>query len=372
MRVVAFTPYPMAGPSSRIRIFQFVEPMRERGIELEVLPFFDADVYATLYSTATSRAKAAALLGGLRHRRREIDGVGEGEVVIVHRELAPVMGAGLLRRLRARRARLVYNFDDAVHLEAPGRAPLLGSFRRPAERTAELCRHAGAVMAGNDYLADFARGVRGGKAAEGAGEGQSAGVHVMPTVLDTDAFRPNAGASDPAGGEVPRVGWIGTHSTLPYLTELFPALARLQARTPFRLVVICNRAPEPFTGLDVEFVPWSAEGELEQVLSLDLGLYPLPDDPWTRGKCGFKAIQYMACGVPTIASPVGMLPQLVIHGKTGCLAAGPEVWLDAAEHMLADPQLRGRIGAAGRAHVVANYSVSAVADAFADILRTVA
>lgn len=368
MRVVAFTPYPMAGPSSRIRLFQFVAPMRERGIELEVRSFFDAETYATLYSTATSRSKAAALLSGLRRRMLETREVGEGDVVLVHRELAPVMGSALLRRLRQRRARIVYNFDDAVHLEAPGRARLLGSFKRPGQRTAELCRHASAVMAGNDYLADFARRVRGG-------EGESAGVHVMPTVLDTEAFRPPSNEAAPnerAPNAVPRVGWIGTHSTLPYLTQLFPVLARLQARTPFRLVVVCNRAPEPFPGLDVEFVRWSEEGELEQLLQLDIGLYPLPDDPWTRGKCGFKAIQYMACGVPTIASPVGVLPEVVRHGETGCLAAGPEVWLDAAERLLADPQMRSKLGAAGRTHVVDHYSVRAVADEFANILHSVA
>lgn len=361
MRVVAFTPYPVAGPSSRIRIFQFVEPMRERGIELEVRPFFSPGTYATLYSNATSSSKAVALARGIHRRRGQTGAVGEGDVVIVHRELAPVMGAGLLRRLRSRGARIVFNFDDAVHLEAPGRAPLLGSLKRPAERTAELCRSAGAVMAGNDYLAEWARGARDG------GEGE--GVHVMPTVLDTDTFAPADSPREVSA--VPRVGWIGTHSTLPYLTDLFPALAPLQERLPFRLIVICNRAPEPFPGLDVDFVPWSIQGELEQLRSLDVGLYPLPDDPWTRGKCGFKAIQYMSCGVPTIASPVGILPDVVRHGHTGCLAAGPEVWADAIEHLLADPGLRSELGAAGRDHMVDHYSVRAVADDFASILRSV-
>ena len=358
MRVVAFTPYPIEGPSSRIRIFQFIEPLRERGIDLEARSFFDSPTFRGLYSTSAARAKVRALAKGIRSRFADASKVEPGDVILVHRELAPTMGGLVLDRIRRRGARIVYNFDDAVFLERPGGNRLMRSLARPDRRTAHLCRAAAAVMAGNRYLASYAETVRGGPDH----------VHVMPTVLDTDRFRPAEGRR---GDRSPTVGWIGTHSTLPYLTDLFPALAAVQARKDYRLPVICNRTPEPFPGLKFEFIEWAVENELAYFERLDIGLYPLPDNPWTRGKCGFKAIQYLACGVPTIASPVGVLAEIARDGHTGLHATDAESWETALERLLNDPELRDEIGVAGRRLMVERYSVQAVADDFAETLRSV-
>jgi glycosyltransferase involved in cell wall biosynthesis len=282
-----------------------------------------------------------------------------GDVIIVHSELAPTMGGVVLDRLRRRGARIVYNFDDAVFLDRPGGSRLIRMLARPDRRTADLCRAGGAVMAGNRYLASYAERARGGPD----------NVRVMPTVLDTERFCPK-GSSRRDG--LPTVGWIGTHSALPYLRELFPALASVQARKKFRLQVICNRAPEPFPGLNFEFIEWALEDELAYFGRLDVGLYPLPDDPWTRGKCGFKAIQYLACGIPTIASPVGVLAEIAIAGETGLHANDPASWEAALERLLDDPGLRAEMGVAGRRLIVERYSIQAVVEEFAATLRAVA
>ena len=358
MRVVAFTPHPIEGPASRFRLFQFVEPLGERGIELEVRPFLDSETYRGLYTASRSGAKLRALANGIRSRIDDASKVGAGDVVIVHSELAPTMGGVVLDRLRRRNARIVYNFDDAIFLKRPGGSRLIRMLARPDRRTAELCRAAGAVMAGNRYLASYAERARGG----------SDHVHVMPTVLDTNRFCPH---DRPPGGGPPTVGWIGTHSALPYLTALFPALAAVQARKEYRLQVICNRAPKPFPGLKFEFIEWALEDELGYFEDLDIGLYPVPDDPWTRGKCGFKAIQYLACGVPTIASPVGVLAEIVRDGETGLHATDPASWEAALERLLDDPGLRARMGVAGRRLMVERYSIQAVVEEFAQTLRAV-
>ena len=361
----------MEGPSSRIRIFQFVEPLRERGIHLEVRSFFDSQTFRGLYSASGASAKVRALVEGIRSRFEDASKVESGDVILVHRELAPTMGGLVLDRLRRQGARIVYNFDDAVFLERPGGSRLMRSLARPDRRTADLCRAAAAVMAGNPYLASYAQAARGGPEH----------VHVMPTVLDTDRFRPTTGHRENRRrrgdrrrreDRQPTVGWIGTHSTLPYLTDLFPALAAVQARTDYRFEVICNRAPDPFPGLNFEFIEWAAEDELEYFEGLDIGLYPLTDDPWTRGKCGFKAIQYLACGVPTIASPVGVLAEIARDGHTGLHATDAASWEAALDRLLVDPDLRDEMGAAGRRLMVERYSVQTVADDFAETLRAAA
>ena len=371
MRVVAFTPYPIEGPASRFRLFQFVDPLRERGIELEIRSFFDSESFRGLYTASGSGGKMRALIKGIRSRIQDASKVRAGDVIIVHSELAPTMGGVVLDRLLSQGARIVYNFDDSVFLKRPGGSRLIRMLARPDRRTADLCRAASAVMAGNRYLASYAERARGGPDH----------VHVMPTVLDTERFRPATDHREQRrrredgrrqGDRLPTVGWIGTHSTLPYLTALFPALAAVQARREYRLRVICNRAPEPFPGLKVEFIEWALEDELRYFEGLDVGLYPVPDDAWTRGKCGFKAIQYLACGIPTIASPVGVLSEIARDGETGLHASDPMSWEVALERLLENEGLRAEMGVAGRRLIVERYSIQAVVEEFAETLRAVA
>ncbi|RMH14305.1 MAG: glycosyltransferase [Gemmatimonadetes bacterium] len=247
-----------------------------------------------------------------------------------------------------------------------------------------MVRRAHVVLAGNDHLAEYARAERG--------SGQ--GVHIVPTVVDTERFRPAAGekAGVPGGdpedgaggaeatpgptteatdaGDPPTLGWVGTHSTLRYLADLYPTLVEARRRTPFRLRVVCNRPPEGVPeALDVVFERWTPEREVAHFHGLRAGLYPLPDDPWTRGKCGFKALQYLACGVPAIASPVGVLARIVREGETGFQARTPEDWTRAVEVVCGDPARARALGRAGRALVERDYSVPVAADALARALR---
>ena len=356
MRVTAYAPIPATGPSTRYRLAQLAGPLAERGVRLRIDPFFDEEAQARAYGRGIV-AKAALLGGGLVRRVRTVGGA-DADVALVHRELAPALNGLLLRRLAGSGRPMVFDFDDAIWLRAPGGDPLVRLVRRPEAATAAFCRAAVAVMAGNEHLARWAREARGGPE----------GVHVVPTVVDTDRFRP--GSAGRGRGGPPVVGWVGSHTTLPYLEALDPVLARVRARSPFRLVVVADRPPTLRT--EHEFVAWTPEREVESVRELDVGLYPLPDDPWTRGKCGFKAIQYMACGVPVVASPVGVLQDLVTPGETGFLAADDDAWEAALERLLGDPAARRGLGARARERVVAGWSVAAVIDGVAAILRSAA
>lgn len=366
MRIAALTPYPEPAPSTRFRVAQFREPLAREGVNLEIHPFFSKEEYAALYSPGRWIWKSGVLVDALRRRSEQLKTTSVADLVLVHRDLAPVLPGHFLGLLDSGFPPVVFDFDDAVFLPPRGGNLLLKSFRRSRTSTAGLCGRAGLVLAGNSYLADFAVGARG----------RREGVEVLPTVIDTDAFVPDPkkrGASnsrDP--NALPVVGWIGTHSTLPYLESISEPLAQVAERIPFRLLVICNRAPRMGPGVEVEFRPWSGDRELSDLADMDVGVYPLPEDRWTLGKCGFKAIQYMACGIPLVASPVGVLRDIVLDGETGFLALGPERWRHTLSDLLeALPRSRA-MGAAGRRHVEATYSVTAVLPRLLSLFRALA
>ncbi len=400
MRVVAYAPYPIEGPSTRFRLAQFVEPLGERGVELMIEPFFSPGEYAALYDGTAAGRRAAILFGAWRRRAQALGRVGDADAVLVHRELAPLGSRRLLRALRRSGRPLAYDFDDAVYLRARGGHPALQLMRRPAASVRSLCRAADLVMAGNAHLAAFARRARagsrvpersGGSGGAGAADGQveafaperaDPAVRVVPTVIDTVRYAPparrhgrgtdRAEGDDGSGRTVPTIGWIGTHSTLPYLESLLPALARLQRSREVRVLVVCNRPPQARHGARIEFRPWQADAEVDYLHDMSVGVYPLPDDPWTRGKCGFKAIQYMACGVPVVASPVGVLPEILDHGGAGLLATDEAEWCGAIERLLDDDALRDTLARKGRERVVARYSVTAMAERMAELLTRLA
>lgn len=372
---MALAPYPETGPSTRFRLAQFRAPLRSRGIDLEIRSFLTADDYGERYRGKGVLWKARKTLVGMGRRARDLRDAGAYDAVIVHRELAPVANGFFRRALEGRDVPYLYDFDDAVFLPAPGSDRLLSRVRRPREATAVLCRRARVVLAGNEFLADFARTAR----EEPGGDG----VRVLPTVIDTRRFHPGdpseagrdatEGGSGAGGAEAPLVvGWIGTHTTMPNLEELFPALGALATRVPFRLRVVSNRPPAGRPeGVELEFRRWSPDSEVEDTRALDVGLYPLDDTPWNRGKCGFKAIQYLACGVPAVASPVGVIPSIVVAGRTGFCAGSREEWIRHLERLLTDPGLRRALGRQGRRHVEEGFSVRAAAEPLARAIQGV-
>lgn len=358
MKIAALTPYPSHAPSTRFRLEQFVKPLRARGIHLSILPFFSAVEFETLYRSGRGVRKAELLLRGIRRRARQLDLAEGSDMVLIHRELSPLASGSFLARLQRAGLPLVFDFDDAVFLHPKGGNPVLRRIRNPRISTTALCRSAGLVLAGNEYLADFAREVRK----------DLDGVQILQTVIDTDRFRPIR--AQPTKPNL-IVGWIGTHSTLPYLEMIYPSLKQLAAKIPFQLLAVSNQAPLPDPGLNLKFLPWSEETEREALAAMHVGVYPLPEDPWTLGKCGFKAIQCMACGIPVVASPVGALKEVVVDGETGFHAATGGDWISCLGEVLSDLGTREELGAAGRIRAVSRYSVHAVLPTLADCLRGV-
>jgi glycosyltransferase involved in cell wall biosynthesis len=301
---------------------------------LQFLPFLERDgIRTTLLSSPPSSAEAAPY-----------------PVFWIQKKLLPI---GKVRAL-ARRHKLVFDFDDAIWTSEKGDRSLFARLRTQA-RLACVLKRSTVVMAGNDYLAAYARRY-------------NPNVVVVPTVVDTERYP----ARQHAAGRVLTLGWIGHSVNFKYLAALSDAIRRVAAVRPVRLLVVADQDFHA-EGVDVENRRWSEETEVADLLEIDIGLMPLADDEWTRGKCGFKAIQYMAAGVPPVASQVGMNTQLIDHGVDGFLAASQQEWFDALTLLCADPGLRQRVGDAARQKVRARYSLQgtgpAVSRIFAGLLQ---
>jgi glycosyltransferase involved in cell wall biosynthesis len=273
------------------------------------------------------------------------------DLVWIEKEALPWMPAWLERLLLAG-VPYVLDFDDAVfhNYDLNNSTLVRGLLGRRIDRVM-----AGASMAtcGNNYLAQRARD---------AGTGA---VELLPTVIDLERYLPVPRATDAA--ESARIVWIGSPSTVQYLARLAAPLVELAQRFRFTLRVIGATFELP--GVDVECVAWTESSEVALIAECDIGVMPLKDSPWERGKCGYKLIQYMACGLPVAASPVGVNVDIVRDGINGFLAEGDEAWVAKLEQLLGDAALRQQMGRAGRQIVEQHYSVQAVAGQMANHLR---
>jgi glycosyltransferase involved in cell wall biosynthesis len=328
-------------PSSRLRLMQYFPYFAAAGWQIDHRPLRPS-LYRTLrFSTPGLRRWEMRANAALRRASllRDFIGAARYDVIVVGRELPH-----LVEFLARRNTRLIFDLDDAIHL---------GSSRASVIRLGQLAK---VVVAGNETLA--------GVAAE-----WNANVAIIPTVVDTAAYRLAETSSSRA-----RVGWLGSqYSIRQTLVPYVDMLAALQNDIGFDLVIVSGSRPElPGSGLQWRFVPWSPTVETNIADLFDIGIMPLVDDPLQRAKCGAKLLQYMAAGLPVIASPVGVNRIIVEHGETGFLAADREGWGSALRQLAADPALRRRLGAAGRARAEAGYSVRRWLPAWLHLLEGVA
>jgi glycosyltransferase involved in cell wall biosynthesis len=277
--------------------------------------------------------------------------LGQTDAVILQRRLLPAWQVRLLRRASPR---LIFDFDDAVFLRDSYAVKGMHSGWR-ARRFANVMRQADYVSAGNRFLQ--------GQAAYSAREER---IHVIPTCIDPAKYP--VAHQERAGKEV-QVVWIGSSSTLQGLEAIRVVLEEIGTCWPgVNLKLICDRFIE-FENLPVTRCPWSDATEVDHLASADIGISWLPDDLWSRGKCGLKVLQYMAAGLPVVANPVGVQAEMIVHGETGYLARTATEWSTAIGRLAHDPALRARMGKAGRAKVETEFSVGAGATRWLALLR---
>jgi len=356
MKVLALASYPIQAASTRYRVAQFVGPLAERGIELTIRPFLDAKLFESLYQRRVITRTAFGLLKSAVMRFRDLLAVRGADVVFVQRE-AMIFGPPLFEWLitRARKIPMVLDLDDATYL--PYTSPTYGGLSKTLKwfsKTNDLIQWASIVTCGNRVIADYV-----------ISQGKSAVI--IPTVVDTDSFCPRAA---PQKTDIPVIGWVGTHSTYQYLETVFPALKRLAREHRFRLKIV-GAGQERITipGVEIENLSWTLEREIEDFQSFDIGLYPIVEDEWSVAKSGFKSVQYMATGIPFVTSPVGACAEIGEANATHLIAHTEDEWYVALGRLLADGNLRQRMGAAGRRHAIQHYSVAVQADKLSEAFR---
>ena len=348
MRVLLLSRYARTGASSRLRSYQYLPYLTKLGIDVTVAPLFDYEYLEKLYTGEFSFSNVVkAYLRRIRWllRSRGFD------LIWLEKEALPWCPSWLELPLSRSRVPLVVDYDDALfHRYDCHRA---GAVRLIlGNKIDALMRRAKVVLVGNDYLAQRA---------------QQAGaqrIELLPTVVDTSRYEVlPANTTEPV-----RIGWIGTPRTARYLEMLRPILGQLLAGRDVHIVAVGAR-PEQLKGLPIEARRWSEESEAAELQAIDIGIMPLPDEPFERGKCGYKLVQYMACGKPVVASPVGVNAQIVQNGVNGFLAANLSQWEQHLGALCSDPDLRVRLGVAGRRLVERRYSLGVTAPKLAGLLR---
>ncbi len=304
------------------------------------------------FEPALAHSGCTLSVRGLAHgsfaRWLQLRQAAEFDSVILQRKLLP---GWQLRELRRRSRHLVFDFDDAV-LYRDSYDPRGPHCPRRGRRFAHVVRVADTVLAGNDFLADCA--LRAGAKPEQ--------VRVIPTCVDTTRYQPNTHSR--ANAQELDLVWIGSSSTLQGLEQRRSLWERLGRELPgVRLRLICDRFPD-FGPMPIVAVPWDEKTESQALAAGDVGISWIPDDLWSRGKCGLKVLQYQAAGLPVLTNPVGVHVKMVVPGQTGLLAESDDEWVAAVKSLLADPQTRQRMGIAARESVERGYSVAAWAETF--------
>ncbi len=277
----------------------------------------------------------------------------EADVVVLHQIKLSAIEARLFASFSRHR---IFDVDDAIYVRKPrrlGDAPDDSPWRK--RKFAATCRWVNVVAAGNDVLAGVARA-------------SAPAVTLLPTSIDTAAYRPTtATAADP-----PTIVWIGSPENLVYLEMIRPALARLAVRYPtLKMRVICSRFPD-WQEVNVERIAWSSATEARDLAAAHIGVMPLTDDEWARGKCAFKLLQYMAAALPCVASPVGANTEAVIDGFNGFHARTVDDWERHLDALIRSPELRARFGASGRAHVESRYAMRTYQARYLELLQRLA
>lgn len=350
MRVLALTRYGRKGASSRLRFYQYLPTLEADGIHVEIAPLFSDTYVQNLQAGQRSVLEVAkAYVRRVIYMLR----AGDFDLLWVEKELLPWLPSWLEKALLVGNLPFVLDYDDAVfhtydqHSNSWVRKFLSG--KHP-----DLMQRAEVIVVGNDYLADFAR-VSG-----------APNVETVPTVIDLERYSSTNNLQLKSENK-PCVGWIGQRATAAFLTPLTSIFQRLSEDGVASFTAVGIQASS--FDLPMASIPWTEDTEVQSIRGFDIGIMPLLDEPFERGKCGYKLIQYMACGLPIVASPVGVNSQIIEHGVNGFLAETPLEWEMALRTLVSDPAMRIRMGQAGRQKVEQQYCLQVTATRLMKLLR---
>jgi glycosyltransferase involved in cell wall biosynthesis len=355
-KILFLTAYPIEDASCRYRVHQFLPHLEQAGYECTVSTFCSPKLFSALKNSGRIRSKIAETVRCTAKRLADLGDISKFDFVLIHREAFPFFVPRVENWVLGRHQKVIFSFDDAIyagHSEvAHLNHPALYRWKH-GRRYDEVIRRSTHVIAGNRILAEYARRF-------------NSSVSTIPTVVDCRQYSFKVKAPQTSGPIT--IGWMGSRSTAPYLSLVESALRRLAHAYPggvcFRFIGHPAYSPNiPYSSS----VPFEIESEIEDLHSIDIGLMPLPDTEWTRGKCAFKAIQYMASGIPVVASPVGITPDLIQQDVNGLLVSSSDDWFRELERLICDRDLRDRIALAARHTIEQFYSLEKWAPRFVSL-----
>lgn len=354
LRVLVLSSYSPMGASSRIRMYQYEQALTAFGIECTFAPLLGEQHLTRRYNG--QGISPWLTLRAYWYRFRQLLQSKSFDVIWLEKELFPWVPYAIEGLLLGRQSRYVVEYDDAIfHRYDQHSSAIVRKFY--ARKIANLMRGARCVIAGNDYIQQYALGH------------QAVRSEIIPTVIDMDRYPQEKVVS--RGENVFRVGWIGTPVTAPYLNSIRDALQRLGENHNVELHVIGGTVAD-IPGVVVRAIQWDSDLESKLIRDFDVGVMPLPNAEWERGKCGYKLIQYMGCSLPVVASPVGVNNSIVREGVTGFLANDSKAWFNALNTLANSVQLRRSMGEKGREVASNEYSLQAVVAKLAGVLREAA
>lgn len=343
MHILFIIPYPVeSAPSQRFRFEQYFEILKKKGWDLMISSFIDDHTWQILYKRRHIFSKAYGILRGFIRRFHILLIVKKYDYVYIHREATPT-GPPVFEWIIAKilRKKIIYDFDDAIWLPNTSESNKIIAWFKCHWKVAKICKWAYKISCGNQYLCDYAKQF-------------NENVILNPTTIHNHYFLNELKGQ--YSGKI-TIGWTGSHSTLKYLDNIIPVISKLEQKYDFSFMVIADENPK-LTLKSFIFQPWREASEEDDLLNLNIGLMPLEINVWSEGKCGLKALQYMALGIPALVSPVGVNKQIVDDGINGFLCTSAEDWFEKIEILLNDEGLRAKMGKAAREKVQKHYSAA--------------
>ena len=359
-RILFLVPYPLhESPSQRFRFEQYFGLLEHRGYQYSVQSFLNSEGWQVFFDSGKTLIKIKLLVLGFVKRIIALFKSPMYDFVFIHREASPI-GPPVFEWILSKilRKKIIYDFDDAIWLTDRTSESRILRVVKWRSKVASICRWSYRVSCGNEYLCSYAHK-------------HNKSVVFNPTTIDTQNLHNRALFVQSIRSSVSiRIGWTGTHSTLKYVNEIESVLKKISHDYPnVEFIIIADKEPVLNNLSRVKFIRWSKKTEIEDLLKIDIGVMPLPDDQWAKGKCGFKALQYMALEFPAVASPVGVNSQIIHHGINGFLCRTSQEWEIALRRLIEDPTLRSTMGINGRKTIVENYSVGSNSDNFLSLFE---
>ena len=338
-------------PGQRYRFEQYFSFLQKNGVSCELANIISAEDDKVLYASGKYHKKAVIGLRAIINRYNQLKTIDEFDLVVIYREAILTGSIFFEKKLAKKGIPILFDFDDAIWVKDVSQGNKSLSFLKNANKIKEilpLCNH---VTAGNAYLKNFA-------------SQYNKNVTIIPSTIDTSKYL----ELKPRPKEIITIGWVGSHTTIKHFETIVPVLIKLREKykekIAFKVIgdpLYCN------SDLDIKGIAWDNKKEVEFFNMLDIGVMPLPEDEWTKGKCGMKGLLYMSVNKPAVMSSVGMNSEIIANGVNGFLADTPEEWFDVLSKLIEDENLRKTIGLAGRKTVEEKYSMNSQKEKYLDL-----